>query len=97
MSRTKTGRCRANRRTSREKEGDGKEIEKEGNDIKENGGGGGGGKEKPRRKMAAECVQMHYFTPVVVNATCRERHVARIIARQGQTTYTQGTALQAMM
>jgi len=50
MSRTKTGRCRANRRTSREKEGDGKEIEKEGNDIKENGGGGGRGEGEAEKK-----------------------------------------------
>ena len=33
MSRTKTGRCKANRRTRREKEGDGEEIERAGNDI----------------------------------------------------------------
>jgi hypothetical protein len=94
MPRTKTGRCRANR-TRRGKEGDGEEIEKAGNDIKEKEGRKK--KKKQRRKMAAECVQMHYFTPAVVNATCRERRVTRIIARQGQTTYTQGTALQAMM
>ena len=93
MSRTKTGRCGANRRASREKEGDGEETEKAGNDIKENEGG----KRRSREKMAAECVQMHYFTSVVVNATCRERHVTRIIARQGQTTYTPGTALLAML
>jgi hypothetical protein len=26
--------------------------------------------------MAAECVQMHYFTPAAVNGTCRERHAS---------------------
>jgi len=94
MPRTKTGRCRANRRTRREKEGDVEQIEKAGNDIKEKEG-----KKKRSReeKMAVECVQMHYFTPAIVNGTSRERHVTRIITRQGRTTYTQGTALQAMM
>jgi hypothetical protein len=94
MSRTKTRRCKANRRTRREKEGDGEEIEKAGNDIKENEGD----KKRIREEKMAECVQMYYFTPAVVNgSTCSERHVTRILARKGQTTYTQGTSVQAMM
>jgi hypothetical protein len=65
------------------KKGDGEEIEKAGNDIKEKEGDK---KRSREEKMAAECVQMHYLTPAVVNSsTCRERHVTRILMRKGQT------------
>jgi uncharacterized protein YegL len=59
MSRTKTGRCRANRRTRREKEGYGAEIEKAGNDIKEKEGKKREAEKKKWRPSVCRCTTSH--------------------------------------
>jgi hypothetical protein len=60
MPRTKTGRCRANRRTRREKEGDGEQIKKTGNDIKEKEGEKKREAEKKKwRSSACRCTTSH--------------------------------------
>ena len=59
MSRTKTGRCRANSRTRREKEGDREETEKAGNDIKEKEGEKREAEKEKWRPSACRCTTSH--------------------------------------